>query len=707
MLINNISNKLYNNKFVKFTDKKIPSRVQKATKIGLATLGAASLCAQGYFAWKNYTPQWNTVYGPSNFIGPRNNPPPKQFPLAIQFHPPIEIDPHFYTNVALLAAITIFPIIIAALTTGRSSSNKSATLAEKIGLQSKKSDPAGKEEIKVNPKEEEKALADAPPPADDHNNGVTEDSVDDEEDFVVVETPTKTEITDNHLHPPTGGWLLLQGARNMGAFAISTVGGLAVAGAKAVINATILKNPDWVEKKCKHALAPILGLFKTKNKSKKPSELKQEIGNLKEILEDTSLTFTDQHAQFLGKLREIINRDDFKKEIKKKQQGQDYTHSIDDILGICRTIFTDVHLYTFCEDLLRKIGLKSNILQNEDFETIDNAANDFKLPKIETAINRLGGHFNFRFDPHLQGNIPFALGEIELEGKPVRLLRMGTPTIQADPRESAQINPEFCTYLQSLAFEDKKHLYVSLQNDIPKIHGDETGRNAAIKALQTDFPNFRSVVLAQDSHFYKQSDLFENVNLWSGFKKHFDNQMFGTKNHGFYFPDELRNEGTFRNESMALLDQMKDVLFPEKTSLTKEERLDLIELYYAVFVLYLAKKTNVDFVNVSCKDAIDRAGKTNSLILKMVMIAQELEDDKSLKKHQILTHAAAFLVKSQAIIPGRRERLINAYNRICDADVSQRFKDAMKTGILSQIGLNLDNKLKIREDDDQKTYSYI
>ncbi|MEI8365669.1 MAG: hypothetical protein WCF65_04540 [Parachlamydiaceae bacterium] len=410
---------------------------------------------------------------------------------------------------------------------------------------------------------------------------------------------------------------------------------------------------------------------------------------------------------FLQNLRSALNSDYFKDELEKKKSKASYDLLVDVFLEICRVRFEEGHIYTFCDDLIKKLLPESQgTLDESDFKTIEMAPPSEKISRVEVNAKKLQGHLNVNFDPHLQGNIPFVLGEVEINGKPVKLLRMGTPTMEYGFGATAEIIPEFRGYVEGLALQGQKHLYISLQNDKQKLFyaGDESGRNSAIKELHHDYPDtFFAVVLAQDSRFYKQVDskgaplAVEDSNL---FKRKFFNELTG-ENTGFYFPKTWTEDPDFQFGLHQLLEAVHHIAYEDKADLSAQEKKDFIEIYYSYLSIFLMEYSKADNANITCKDAIDRAGKLNSLVLKLIMMIQRKDEIPENKRiHQVYTHAPAFLVKSQAIIHSRRDRLLTALATMENQEVAERIRENRLTSIAAEsptsiVSINPQGTIKI------------
>lgn len=400
--------------------------------------------------------------------------------------------------------------------------------------------------------------------------------------------------------------------------------------------------------------------------------LQKGVLELLQILNEPQGKFRDAHQAFLIGLRQLLESEAYRGEIQKEAPSSEALL----LQQICYVRFTQVQITAFLDelmDLVMETGGKAQVgdliedLNEAEFEAIQGAKPEMGANVIAVNIQKFAGSANVGFDPHLKSrNKPYVLYDMELKnGKEVRVLRFGSPTIEGaytDP--TAKINPEFENYIRQLKATGKKHLYFSLQNFIPKGFGDETARNTALLQLAGKYPEtFHFVCLAQDSAFYKQKAPFgEETPSPADFSQQFVAQIFDLDKavSGFYLPESLKT-APFREESKALLDAVIKALYPNAEHLDKQQKMDAIEVFYAAFELLIMRKLEPDFMNITCKDAIDRAGKNNGLLSRlMAILHQRAESQEHLQEMKVITHSGAWVVKKQAVLHSRRTRLISA-----------------------------------------------
>lgn len=496
-------------------------------------------------------------------------------------------------------------------------------------------------------------------------------------------------ISDHLLLGPAG--------KSVAVIAVSIFAGYLVnAGIKAtssVINAgfslidSFYSEPKWVKDKFHITLTNIFDKFRENKKfaefnpNNVTDELSLLVSKIFQSENDNKTNPIDNHTEFLINLRAVIESPFFQTALKNKMNAASESSQHDQLVEIvtelCRIRFEEGYFYDFFEETLDMLGLKKdegNKLSSDDFHKLANLNHEHKMCKTQTLLESAQGHYNIGFDPHLKGNIPYIVGTLNVGDKERKLMRIGSITMQKGMNK-AEVIAEFKGYLTALLLQGKSHLYISLQNDIAKSYGgDERDRNRAIKDLQSEFKNFFAVVLAQDSPFYKQVDGHGKAlgtQQSNEFLDHFYKEMFG-ENTGFYFPQSWKNDPVFTNNIRDLLKSVHTILFNKNdqyasVELSREEKLDFIEIFYSYLSVFLMDYSRTDNVNITCKDAIDRAGKMNSLILQLFLtIEGKANHERYQRVHQVLTHMPAMWVKGRPILGHRRGRLITAFNRMGD-----------------------------------------
>lgn len=375
---------------------------------------------------------------------------------------------------------------------------------------------------------------------------------------------------------------------------------------------------------------------------------------------------------------------------------------------LCLYRFTEHHPFIFCEALIQGMMRKgitatnlstSNINQKElksdisveltdiskkeslatldkiplsvQFSYITAVPQNEKAPHAHLLNNFVKGACNINFDPQAGNNIPYVLFDFALNNKMIRVLRSGTPTIQRTDYQSctlegkACINPEFICFTESCTSNGKHLLYLSLQNNEERSLASEKARNTALIEHHKQFPNtFFLIILAHDSNFYHQKNSPEKMS-YENFKEQFITEM---QTPSYFFSEQLADFKIFQD----LMDEVHHDLYLNCITLTKKERLDFIEFYYARLTLHFLIKSKADYLMNVCKDSIDRAGIRNALLHYLLLIFfQKEKSPVHLNELFIYLHAAPFLIKKRAV-NFRQERLLSILQLLESEEIKKR-----------------------------------
>lgn len=357
------------------------------------------------------------------------------------------------------------------------------------------------------------------------------------------------------------------------------------------------------------------------------------------------------------------------------------------VFKICNLLFTEIDIEDYCQETIDLFDEMGEQVLGPDIEGIDgtfvhhletlydriNAVPySAKAPIQDQLGNSARGQWNRDFDPYRQGNPVHVQYQIEINGKYVKAIGMGTPTVE-DKKGKASIVPEFKGMLQHYRRENKKHLYVSNQNTIPKegisaalINGDETNRSDVILDLQDgkDYKGaYFAIALSKNSSFYYQKGKFKDKNDAVGFKAELYSQIFlmDRAASGCYIPDSIKQviANKDNNKALKLIDDIHADLFGGRQDLTEAERKLFIEIYYDHLTKMILVDMDIDSYNISCKDKIDRGAGSDAQLYALAAIVADLFDVLEHSQRIILLMMIrALLVRKRAPIHERFERFI-------------------------------------------------
>lgn len=422
-----------------------------------------------------------------------------------------------------------------------------------------------------------------------------------------------------------------------------------------------------------------------------------------EKLTDMNQSIREKYQKFILKIREVLRSDAFKEEAAKYHRKEPCSPYAEILIKICNYRFMEVHIYTFCEQLVTMITQKGleelskanpkkylsylenhplDLPLNVQFEAVHAAPQVYKAPHLHLLWNLVQCLFG-NHDPQRGGNIPYVLFDFEMKQndggiKNVRVVRTGTPTNQFFG--SVEVNPEFEVFVA----DNKKVLFIRLEDEQkrPLNIGDESIRNTAFKEFSLKYPeNFFLTILAHDTDFYHQRNAFddpdEQTPLYktaNDFKNAFLEEMLSDEKVGYYFPVDWKTDEEFVKRLSRLWDEIHDDVFEKKVVLFKQDRCNFIMAYHMRLLLELAKKTGADILICCCKDSIDRANILNSLLLLFILIL--FQKDQSIEHLRILKvfiHAATMIVKKREMNE-RKERLLSFLELISSQLIKNRLR---------------------------------
>lgn len=279
------------------------------------------------------------------------------------------------------------------------------------------------------------------------------------------------------------------------------------------------------------------------------------------------------------------------------------------------------------------------------------------------------------FDPHMLGDPPTTLEGFVLDNgsnTPTQMIR--TACVTKDVQRSclrrllrSEVVPEFKHYLKDLKAKGECHLAVNLMKR--KGH-EERVRTKATENLEND-PECKDgvvvVTLDKDSSFYWQKGHFGQKSVATGaFKEQFMGRLFAKGGSKHYYWSKRLIEAQWKARCGEIIDHVQNTYFNGKTELTREERLDFIEITYVEIIKDLVQQFKPKTCNTSCKSCIDRGASTLSLLYNdfIMQKAKANEADfsmaESVKKMLSLTFAPALLAMNRPILSCRVPRLASA-----------------------------------------------
>jgi len=332
-------------------------------------------------------------------------------------------------------------------------------------------------------------------------------------------------------------------------------------------------------------------------------------------------------CDFQGFLWQALHSREYQKNVLYPPRSSNKSANIlvDTVHSLCRGMF--VHLRGYEEmlpimhDLVKSEATSEflsfwEILQKEYKHMAKNMRLHPNGPLI-LLLNQLEEGKYKEFAPLKQGYVPMPLYSLYYQDRKVLNIRMPSPTTQ-EAIHKVFIDELFYGFLRACETDQifRKHLLINFQD---KTSWREIGRCQALEGLSSvaKLKNHVGVVtLAADTEFYHQLSLYRDDSDSKIFQRHFYEQIFdeGT---GYFLPKHIKM-ALFPKFAEKLMEAIHNVFFAAKKKLTREERMNFIQIFYIFLILKLLELENPDSFSLTCKDGIDIGGSMNSVFYTLL-----------------------------------------------------------------------------------------
>ena len=248
-------------------------------------------------------------------------------------------------------------------------------------------------------------------------------------------------------------------------------------------------------------------------------------------------------------------------------------------------------------------------------------------------------------DTNLIGNFPHPKFFLNRGDRKQTILRMGTQTLDDPKTQTAQVNPEFQSYISSLK-KDEQHVYINLQMSSRWGFGDkeEIARSQAIHKLAGNNPSFVALSLDKNSASYQLAPRFNarpkavinrlaermfpadplkewpktGINLRDLWHKDTGSQVEGCEaisEHSIANPEKCRK--ALKARFIQDMTEIATALFGDG----KMSRNDVKALEDTAYRYVADRAThNATTVNMSCKSDVDRGGGEKAILFLTSLI---------------------------------------------------------------------------------------
>lgn len=267
------------------------------------------------------------------------------------------------------------------------------------------------------------------------------------------------------------------------------------------------------------------------------------------------------------------------------------------------------------------------------------------------------------YDPLLQGNLPSQLYSLYLQNDRIQFGRLPSPTNQ-EFIHKANINDEFKAFLYGCSHEQliNKILIFNFQDKT-------TWRGQARSKMIEDLPNHESfakhlevVTLDKETDFYDQVGPYTQKNHAQDFIKDLKQQLL-IRDSNYGFPISIKKE--LERFLPELIETIHRVFFSNKNTLTRENRLDFIEIFYLFLQLKIIEILKPDVVGFSCKDGLDiTCAAAAELFIFLKCINQEHLSENDQEQLNLMLWGPCLMMRERIMLPNRFNRMVSAIKAI-------------------------------------------
>lgn len=402
----------------------------------------------------------------------------------------------------------------------------------------------------------------------------------------------------------------------------------------------------------------------------------------------------DYFKDFQLFLRQALTSKAYQKACTYTQSGLVYNPMIDLIHSICKALFTSntsLHdlkgfinyileeAYAIQSDEHLAAAKKSGLLWNRlasDYAAMQKLFRRHPSGPLNNILKVLEeGTFN-QFDPYYQENCPNVSYTINLGNIRLVNLRVPCPTKQ-EFINKADIIPEFKGFLRTNGINETKHLLFNLQD---RTSWKEHARSKALEELNHlgEFSKEIVVVtLARDTEFYHQLAPYHDDHQTNQFFSHLKEQI-KDEHSGFYFPKEVRKE--INNDWLdPLIATIHKVFFNQKNVLSKDARLDFIELIYLFIELKVLEEVMPTTFSFTCKDSIDTGTIVSTeLFCLLKLLSDNSFSNEDYQKLNVMLYGPAIINRERIPLQEKFNRFLSIIKNVESAQEELGSKEELK-----------------------------
>lgn len=261
------------------------------------------------------------------------------------------------------------------------------------------------------------------------------------------------------------------------------------------------------------------------------------------------------------------------------------------------------------------------------------------------------------YDPMMHDNLPTQLFSLYVQERKIQFARWPSPTNQ-EYINKVQVSEEFKAFLYACFHEHmvSTALMINLQD---RLTWKEHSRSVALEELANRESFARHIEVAtlpKDNEFYHQLAPYSQENQAEAFMNALKEQV-GDASCGFLVPAPLKAE-LMKEFIPQVLQGIHRVFFSAKNVLTREQRLDFIELFYLFLELKMIEKVKPDIVGFTCKDGLDVSlSSAAEIFLLLKLINQERLSEMDKENLEVMIFGPCLMNRERLMLPDRFNRM--------------------------------------------------
>jgi hypothetical protein len=264
-----------------------------------------------------------------------------------------------------------------------------------------------------------------------------------------------------------------------------------------------------------------------------------------------------------------------------------------------------------------------------------------------------------QFDPLHQENLPSQLYTLYSQENRIQFARWPSPTHQ-EFINKASVNEEFKSFLNGCAHEHTVNK-VLLFNFQDRTSWKEHCRCLALEDLsnrESFSKHINVVTIARDTEFYYQLAPYHQESNAGIFMQLFQEQL-SEGNGSYFFPSQIRKD-ILRNFVPGALEEVHRIFFSQKNVLTREQRLDFIEIFYLFLQLKIIECLKPDYVGFTCKDGLDVASSAAAkLFVFLKLLHQERLSENDQEHLELMLYGPCLISRERIMMADRFNRVIS------------------------------------------------